>query len=143
MIPIKQKAVEQNVMITSPHSFEDTLDRLKQAIKAVDFLLIHEINTQKILANNGIKIAGLRQLLFFQPAYMQRLLTMNPEAILEVPLKLVVIESIDKPVVAYYRKPTELFAHYEGFLEFAEELENVVIDICYNIKNEMLQRSAL
>ncbi len=143
MASLKQDNTNRNVALTSPHVFENTVDLLKQAINAAEFILIHEINTQQILASKGIKIAGLRQLLFFNPAYMKRLLDINPEAILEVPLKFVIVESADKSVVVRYIRPRQLFDRYTGLTELAKELEEVVADILYVIGGENSQRSML
>ncbi len=136
MASLKQDKANRNVALTSPHVFENTIDLIKQAIKAAGFLLVHEINTQQILSSKGIKIAGLRQLLFFRPDYMKRLLDIHPEAILEAPLKFVIVESADKSVVVRYIRPREIFDRYDGLAEFAKELEEVVVDILYDIGGE-------
>lgn len=143
MTKLQQGNAIRNRVITAPHSFENTIDLLKQAINAAGFLLIHEINTQQILASKGIKIAGLRQLLFFHPAYMKRLLDINSEAILEVPLKFVIVESVDKSVVVRYIRPRDIFDRYDGLDELAKELEEVVVDILCVIGGESSQISML
>ncbi len=76
----------------SPHGFEATLAQLKSAIAAAELWLVHEIDTQMLVAKAGLQIRPTRQLLFFHPRYMVRLLAENAAALPEVPLKVVVTE---------------------------------------------------
>lgn len=119
--------------ITSAYRFDETVARLKQAIEAADFLLIHEINTQQILARQGITIAGLKQLLYFQPAYMKQLLDLYPEVAIEAPLKFVVREAPDQSVKVLYVKPTYLFSRYAGLEKIGEDLEKIAVGIAVAI----------
>ncbi|GAA0707640.1 DUF302 domain-containing protein [Dokdonella soli] len=79
-------------------SFDDTLAQLKQRLAAEDLWLIHEIDPQKLLQRAGHEMGPARQLLFFHPRYMLRLLATDPAALIEAPLKLALLESPDGTV---------------------------------------------
>jgi uncharacterized protein (DUF302 family) len=114
------------VQITSAYGFAPTVERLQQAIAQAGFLVIHVINTQQILASQGIEIAGLIQILYFHPRYMQRLLAASPAAVIEAPLKLLVREGADGSVQVVHHQPTALFGRYPGVEAVGVELEAVV-----------------
>lgn len=106
----------------SAYSFEDTISRLKSAIEAEDLWLIHEIDPQMLLKRGGFEILPTRQLLFFHPRYMKKLLGINPNALIEAPLKLVVMQMPDDTVSVRYSNVEMQFNRYGGFEELAEEL---------------------
>ena len=75
-----------------PLPFGQVYSTLKQRITDHDFLLLHEIDTQAIVAKHGITIPPLRQLLFFEPKYIAQIMAGDPLAINDIPLKLVLQE---------------------------------------------------
>jgi uncharacterized protein (DUF302 family) len=100
---------------TSRFSLEETVTRLKKNITAEDLWLIHEINPQLLLQKEGLKMYGARQLLFFHPRYMKVLLGINPEALIEVPLKLVVMEMSDSTISVNYTDIRSKLSSYGDF----------------------------
>lgn len=79
-------------VLPSRYGFEATLDRLKQAIAGETLWMIHEIDTQRLLAKEGHVIPPFRQLLFFHPRSMIRLITGDPGAQVDAPLRILVRE---------------------------------------------------
>lgn len=75
-----------------PLPFGQVYNILKQRITDHGFLLLHEIDTQAIVAQHGITIPPLRQLLFFEPQYIVQIMAGDPLAINDIPLKLVLQE---------------------------------------------------
>lgn len=75
-----------------PLPFGQVFSTLKQRITDHGFLLLHEIDTQAIVAKHGITIPPLRQLLFFEPQYIAQIMAGDPLAINDIPLKLVLQE---------------------------------------------------
>ena len=75
-----------------PLPFGQVYSTLKQRITDHGFLLLHEIDTQAIVAKLGITIPPLRQLLFFEPKYIAQIMAGDPLAINDIPLKLVLQE---------------------------------------------------
>ena len=102
--------------------FDATISRLKQAIQEQDLWLIHEIDPQMLLKRGGYEIRATRQLLFFHPRYMVRLLKLDPNALVEAPLKLVVMQMEDGTVTVRFQNLDVLFGRYGGFTEFIDEL---------------------
>lgn len=119
---MKRTFPEHNREALSSYDFDETITRLKQSFEAENLLLIHEINTQQILKMAGIDIKGLRQLLFFHPRYMKLLLETNPAAIIEAPLKMVVMEDDKQRVILRYPHPDDSFGTYEGLEALGKEL---------------------
>jgi len=107
----------------SNFQFEETISRLRHAIAAHELLLISEIDPQKILMSAGMKLRQARQMLFFHPRYMKRLLQADARAVTEVPMKIVVLAAVDGTVVLRGPEFTHAFAHYSGLVELATELD--------------------
>lgn len=103
-------------------TFEETLVRLRQAIAEEDLLLIHEIDPQTLLRHAGHSIPPTRQLLFFHPRFMTRLLAIDPNALIEVPLKLVVMQMPDGTVTVRHPRIDVLLGRYDGLHDMANEL---------------------
>ena len=105
--------------------FEETLTRLKEAIQAEDLWLIHEIDPQMLLKRGGFAIQSTRQLLFFHPRYMATLLENDPSALVEAPLKLVIMEMPDNSVVLRHPEVTAVFARYTGLEALGIEFSGI------------------
>ncbi|MGY4371736.1 uncharacterized protein (DUF302 family) [Bradyrhizobium sp. LB1.3] len=109
----------------SLYPFEETISRLKRAITDADLWLIHEIDPQMLLRRGGYEIRATRQLLFFHPRFMLRLLHGDPSALIEAPLKLVVMEMPTGAVIVRSSDPTDAFARYVGLGELGRELSEL------------------
>lgn len=92
--------------------FEDVLIRLRHAIEAAGLWVLHEIDPQKVLQRGGHDIGPARQILFFHPDLMVRLLQANPAALLEAPLKLAVMQQPDGTVTIRWHDPAVAFGRY-------------------------------
>lgn len=106
--------------------FEATLARLKEAIAAEDLWIIHEINPQALLARGGYAMGPARQILFFHPRYVARLLAVDPGALVEAPLKIAILELPDGRVILRHPDPEAAFARYPGLEALGGELGAVV-----------------
>lgn len=103
-------AFQHSRIVTLP--FEEVLTRLRQAIGAVDFWVLHEIHPQQVLQRGGYDIGPARQILFFHPDLMVRLLQANPAAVLEAPVKLAVMQQPNRSVAVRWHDPATAFARY-------------------------------
>ncbi|NLU92503.1 DUF302 domain-containing protein [Chitinophaga sp. Ak27] len=113
-----------NTIIDQP--FEQVLTAARKAIVNNGFLLLQEINPQAILASHQIVIGPIRQLLFFHPAYMQQLLQADPDAVIEVPLKLVLREVDGHTTAVTYSDPVLQLQDYSGLEALGSELSQRV-----------------
>jgi uncharacterized protein (DUF302 family) len=92
--------------------FGDILDRLRDAVRAEDLWVLHEIDPQAILGRIHYAMGEARQILFFHPRLMARLLEADPSALLEVPLKIAVIVGDAGRVSVRWQDPADSFARY-------------------------------
>lgn len=121
-------APPENIALASPLDFEETLAVLRANIESAEMMVLHEIDTQKIIARAGIQSPGLRQILYFHPRFMKRVLEGNPAAVVEAPLKFVVRET-PGGVLVHRLSPRFLFGRYKGLSELCEELEVLAAQI--------------
>lgn len=97
---------------TSTVSFAAVVAALRREIECAGLLVLHEIDPQTILKNGGHTIGATRQILFFHPDLMVRLLEADQAALLEAPLKLAVMEQPRGAVVVRWLDPAAAFARY-------------------------------
>jgi len=104
--------------------FATTVERLRAAVEAHGLWVLHEINPQAIVARAGHEIGLTRQILFFHPDFMVRLVAADPAALLEAPLKFAVME-LDGAVSVRWLDPAMGFARYgnAALAEVGRELE--------------------
>ena len=107
---------------TLPLPFGQVYGTLKQRITEHGFLLLHEIDTQGIVAKHGITIPPLRQLLFFEPKYIAQIMAGDPLAINDIPLKLVLQELDAHTTQLSFKNPVGSLRDYGLKPEMAEEL---------------------
>jgi uncharacterized protein (DUF302 family) len=81
--------------------FDEMLKRLRSAIEREDIMVLHEVDAQAILNRSNYAIGPARQILFFHPRLMARLLQGDTSALLEAPLKFSVIQGEDKVFVRW------------------------------------------
>ncbi|ESZ26495.1 DUF302 domain-containing protein [Mesorhizobium sp. M0243] len=109
------------IVVSSSYGFDETLQRLRDAIAAAELWIIHEIDPQALLRKGGISTIRLRQLLWFHPRYMARLLLTDPGAVPEAPFKFVVSEQAAGVTVCALN-PILVFSPYPRLFGLAHEL---------------------
>ncbi len=122
------------VTIPSAYGFDETLERLRQAIEGENLMVIHEINPQQMLRMVGMRTGGMRQILFFHPRYMKQIIETNRNAGIEPPLKLLAMEMPDGKVMVRYMDPTYQFGRYGELDEIGQELEGVFQNIVASVR---------
>lgn len=109
--------------------FDETLERLRHVFNQRDLWLIHEIDPQMLLARDGRGIGKARQLLFFHPRYAVRLLEANPAALIEIPMKIAVLELPDGRVLVRQSDIETDLRRYAGMETLASELGALMRDV--------------
>jgi uncharacterized protein (DUF302 family) len=94
--------------------FTEVLWRLREAIEAADFWILQEINSQMLLKRGGYAAAPVRQLMFFHPRFMARILEADSAALLEAPLKIAILELPDGIMQVRWTDPAAAFARYDS-----------------------------
>ena len=122
------------VVVSSKYDFEDTLALLKAAIEGENLMIIKEINPQQMLRMVGVHTKGMRQLLFFHPRFMKRIMAANAHATIEPPLKIAVMETPQGNVVVKYVKPSALFGRYQGLAAIGQELDALIAKIVASVQ---------
>lgn len=107
---------------TLPVPFGQLYGALKKRIVEHGFLLLHEIDTQAIVAQQGITIPPLTQLLFFEPKYIAQIMANDPLAINDIPLKLVLHQVDAHTTQLSFKNPVGSLQDYGLKPAMAEEL---------------------
>ncbi len=128
------KLPDSQAMVVSAYDFNDTVELLTAAIEEQNLMVIKEIDAQKMLKMANKQVGGMKQLLFFHPRYMKRVLEANPMGTIEPPLKIAVMERPDGKVIVKYIKPSSLFGKYSGLEEIGKELDEIVTQITDSVR---------
>ncbi|MGI4745642.1 MAG: DUF302 domain-containing protein [Janthinobacterium lividum] len=95
-------------------TFTEVIASLRSEIGDAGLWVLHEIDPQKVLQRGGYVIDPARQILFFHPDLMVRLLTADASALLEAPLKFAVVELPGGRVTIRWINPAVAFARYDN-----------------------------
>ncbi len=119
---------------TSTRNFNDVLSSLVAEIDRAGLKLLQEIDVQAALAGAGWSTGGFRLLFFFHPAFVIRVTTADVSAMVEAPLKLVVVENPDGTVSLRIADPAIAFGRYgnPALAELGTELSAIVRQIVQN-----------
>ena len=80
------------VRVKSAYAFQDTVERLKKDIAAKGIRFFNEIDQSKLAADAGIKLDPSTLLVFGNPPLGTQFMTANPNAGLDWPVRLLVIQ---------------------------------------------------
>jgi len=119
----------------SKYSFDETVDILHGAIEEQNLMVIHVVDAQKMLRMAGKKVKGMKQIFYFHPKYMKRVMEANKLATIQVPLKFIVMEKPNGKVILRYFLPSNLLGSYKGEEQIAKELDGLVQKIINEISN--------
>jgi uncharacterized protein (DUF302 family) len=86
----------------SAYSMAETIDRLKKDVAAKGITFFAEIDQTKLAADAGIKLAPSTLLIFGNPALGSQFMTSNPQAGIDWPVRLLVIEDKNGQVWTVY-----------------------------------------
>jgi len=107
-------ASKQPVMLKSSKSFKDTVAGIKGALKKKGLAIIFEANHQNMIAMVGGSTTPGVGIGFAKPQSGQQLLSREPLANIEMPLRIAVRELANGKVYVIYYQPSYLFAHYNN-----------------------------
>ena len=86
----------------SAYSMTETIDRLKKDVAAKGITFFTEIDQAKLAADAGIKLEPSTLLIFGNPALGSQFMTSNPQAGIDWPVRLLVIEDKNGQVWTVY-----------------------------------------
>jgi len=131
----QMKPMDGSKMTMSKYSFSETIELLNGAIEEQNLMVIHEVDAQKMLRMAGKQVNGMKQIFYFHPKYMKKVIEANPAAAIQIPLKFIVMEKPDKKVVIRYFKPSTILNAYKGEEAIAAELDGLVVKILAEVTN--------
>ena len=98
--------------ITSHHSVDETVDRLKEILRAKDVTLFALIDHSGEAAKAGMKMPPTKVLIFGNPMAGTPLMLAAPSVALDFPLKILVAEDAQGKVSLSYNSPQYLKERY-------------------------------
>jgi uncharacterized protein (DUF302 family) len=113
--------------------FPETLERLREALRAEDLWLIQEVDPQALARRGGFAIHPARQLFFFHPRYLVRILEGDPGALEAAPLKLVVMASPEGTVTVRSPDVAAAFAAHPALEGLAAELAALCLRLAASV----------
>jgi len=119
--------------------FNEVLKRLRAEIETAQFWNLYEIDPQALLSKDGYRIGPARQILFFHPRYVVRILAADPTALLEAPLKVAMLELPDGKTLVRWKDAAAAFARYGN--PALTVLGKELADSCQNIAAAALEAS--
>mgnify|MGYP003663358729 FL=1 len=124
----QMKPMDGSKMAMSKYSFSETVDLLKGAIEQQNLMVVYELDGQKMLKMAGKNVGGMKQLFFFHPAYMAKVMEANEMAGIVIPFKIIVMEKKGMVMVRYFM-PSTVLKSYKGTETIASELDGKVTKI--------------
>ncbi len=112
--------------VTAP--FGKVVTSLKRAIASRKLVIVKQVPFQKMVAMVGVKTGKTIGFEIFHPRYGKVIFAKDTNALIDVPLRIVVRESGGK-VVLRYRKPSATFAPYPSLAGLGKDLDRVFADI--------------
>lgn len=116
---------KDRAMAMSKYSFQDTVSRVKQTIESKGMMVVFTADHQAMLSMVGMNTKGMLGVEFFHPRYGKAIMQNDHAAGIEIPLRLVVMETPDGKAMLSYYKPSSVFAKYKGLEGMAAELDGV------------------
>lgn len=104
----------QPVMVKSKNTFEQTVAKLKSAIKEKGLAIIFEANHKNMMAMVGIESKKSLTIGFAKPQMGNMVLSAEPRAAIEMPLRIAVRELDNGDILVIYYTPSYLFSHYKN-----------------------------
>ncbi len=124
-----EAAAQEGVVTKSVKApFGKVVTNLKRAIASRKLVIVKQVPFQKMVAMVGVKTGRTIGFEIFHPRYGKVIFAKDTNALIEVPLRIVVRESGGK-VILRYRKPSATFAPYSGLSGLGKELDKVFADI--------------
>ncbi|WP_447973846.1 DUF302 domain-containing protein [Nitrospira sp. Kam-Ns4a] len=111
--------------VVSAYPFDETVSRVKRAIEAKQMMVVFTADHQAMLSMVGVNAKGMLGIEFFHPRYGKVIMQNDHAAGIEIPLRLVVMETPDGKAMLSYYKPSIIFANYKGLGGMARELDGV------------------
>lgn len=98
---------------TSPHSVQETMDKLEAAVKKAGAGVAARVNHAAAAESVGIELAPNQVLIFGNPNIGSPIFLENPAAGLDLPIRVVVYENASGQTIVAYREPAALAESFD------------------------------
>ena len=112
MVLLAPQAKDEPVIVKSKNDFATTVEKLKKAITSRGLAIVFEANHRNMMMMVGIESPNSVTIGFARPQMGAQVLSVEPRAAIEMPLRVAVRELGPNNVVVIYYKPSYLFGHY-------------------------------
>ncbi len=119
-------------MAMSKYDYLKTVIKLKQAINENELMVIHEIDGQAMLKMAGVESGPMGQIFFGKPDMMAKIMKANDMAMIQLPMKIILMEK-DGMVMVRYFLPSTLLKQYKGTEEIAKMMDGTVTKIVESV----------
>lgn len=108
------QTTQHNGVVTnqSAYTFDDTVQKLRQAIQGMGINLVAEVDHAKAAADKGLALRSTHVLIFGNPLVGTQLMQADQRTGLDLPLKLLVWQNEKGQVYLSYRQPKDLQQDY-------------------------------
>ena len=128
-VPARDAAARNDVVTKSFSApFDKVATKLKRQITAHKLVIVKEVPYQQMVAMVGLKTEAAKGFEIFHPRYGKVIFKKDTNAMIEVPLRIVLRKEGGK-VLLQYRKPSATFAPYPSLSGLGKELDTVFADI--------------
>ncbi len=110
----KDKGGSEPVEVKSKNSFAETVAKFKDTVVNNQMMIMFEADHQKMLSMISVESKPSETILFGKPQMGQTVLSAEPRAALEMPMRVNIREMDNGEVVLIYYKPSYLFSHYKN-----------------------------
>jgi len=131
----QMKPMDGSKMAMSKYSFSESVDIIKGAIEEQNLMVIHVVDGQKMMRMAGKQTKGMKQIFFFHPKYMAKVLAANKMAGMAIPFKMIVMEKPDGKVVVRYMMASTALKQYKGTEAVAKELDTLILKVIKEATN--------
>jgi hypothetical protein len=110
--PVGTQAAHFQRSRSTPLSVAAATDLIKRAIEAADLWILHEIDPQMVVRRDGYAMGDVRQILFYPPRLMARLIAADPASLLEAPGKFAIMAMPGGETMVRWFDPAPSYARY-------------------------------
>ncbi len=111
------------------HPFAAVDAKLQAAIKAAKLIIVGEPNYQMMQRMVGRERKPAKAYFVFRPDLGTPIFDNDPNAAMEIPLKILLMERADGKTVIRYKKPSSVLADYKGLEGLGRQLDDLLASL--------------
>lgn len=109
--------------------YAQTVAKIEAAIKGARLVVVGEPNYQMMQRMVGRERKGAKAYFIFRPDLGTPIFENDPNAAMEIPLKILIMEQPDGKTLIRYKKPSSIMVDYKGLSDLAKQLDDIMTKI--------------